>query len=614
MKIRDLNQIKSIIVTMVLVLFGVTNIFSQNFVVGEFKYTVLSNSIADKSDKSIWVTGHIDGAETKGHINIPETVVWEGELYPVTGIWSAFLGCSGLTSVRIPTSVKTINDYSFAGCSGLTSITIPNSVEFIGGFAFDGCTKLTSVDIPSSVTYIGGYAFENCTSLDHITISDSEINIYHNAFNNTKWYNEQPDGLLYLNNCCLGYKGDKPCGILHVKDGIRQIAAYAFYDCSDLTGALVIPNSVISIGSGAFSHCNGFNGLLTLSNSLHEIGDGAFENCSGFIGDLILPESLMIIGDQAFYNCSGFTGTLNIPNKVSKIGSRAFGGCRGFNENLVIGNSVTYIGHSAFADCVGFKCDLIIPKSVSFIEVCAFENCIGFNGKLTIENHSATIADNAFKGCDNLNLPDSHKYVDLGLPSGTLWATCNVGAATPEGYGDYFAWGETNPKINYTEKTYKYGYYDYEGYYNYRINGLTKYCTYSMYGINDTFTDELTVLEPSDDAATVNWGSEWCTPTYNQWKELFENTTKTWATRNGVKGCLLTANNGNSLFLPAAGIRLGRRLVSSGDECNFWSSSLNRSEPYYALAPLLQPGFYLPERANTFRYTGRSVRPVRTMP
>ena len=99
---------------------------------------------------------------------------------------------------------------------------------------------------------------------------------------------------------------------------------------------------------------------------------------------------------------------------------------------------------------------------------------------------------------------DGHAYVDLGLPSGTLWATCNVGASSPEEYGDYFAWGETEPKNDYNWSTYKYC----KG----SSTTMTKYCTSSSYGTVDNKTE----LEPSDDAATVNWGSNWQMPSLEQ--------------------------------------------------------------------------------------------------
>ena len=159
-----------------------------------------------------------------------------------------------------------------------------------------------------------------------------------------------------------------------------------------------------------------------------------------------------------------------------------------------------------------------------------------------------------------------HGYVDLGLPSGLLWATCNVGAETAEEYGDYFAWGETQPKDYYYWSTYQYC--------NGSSSTLTKYCNNSSNGYNG-YTDNLTTLLPEDDAATANWGSDWRMPTNEEWQELYNNTTVTWTTRNGVDGRLFTASNGNSLFLPAAGFRNGSYLAGAGGNGDYWSSSLN---------------------------------------
>ena len=198
---------------------------------------------------------------------------------------------------------------------------------------------------------------------------------------------------------------------------------------------------------------------------------------------------------------------------------------------------------------------------------------------------------------------NGHDYVDLGLPSGTLWATCNVGADTPEGYGDYFAWGETTQKTTYDWSTYKYcngG----EG-----LNTLTKYCSDSNFGYNG-FTDTLTVLQLMDDAATANWGSGWCMPTVEQWRELYLYTTHTWMAQNGVNGRLFTASNGNSLFLPAVGYRWDDVHNSAGSIGYYWSSSLDTLSPYNAWNFNFSSGGYY-----VFDYPrseGRSVRPVRS--
>ena len=198
-----------------------------------------------------------------------------------------------------------------------------------------------------------------------------------------------------------------------------------------------------------------------------------------------------------------------------------------------------------------------------------------------------------------------HAYVDLGLPSGLLWATCNVGAETPEDYGDYFAWGETQPKDFYDWSTYQHS----NGGTSWPNPNLTKYCNNSSYGYND-YTDNLTTLLPEDDAATTNWGSEWRMPTVKEWDELYNNTTVTWTTQNDVNGRLFTASNGNSLFFPAADGRLGDNLIDAGSWGYYWSSSLNTDYPYMAWNFAFNSGNYGMNYLD--RSWGFSVRPVRS--
>ena len=195
---------------------------------------------------------------------------------------------------------------------------------------------------------------------------------------------------------------------------------------------------------------------------------------------------------------------------------------------------------------------------------------------------------------------NGHEYVDFGLPSGTLWATCNVGATTPEGYGNYYAWGETTTKSTYEWSTYRY------------CNGsssntLTKYCNSSSCG-NNGFTDNLTTLQLSDDAARANWGGDWRMPTKAEWEELKNNTTVTWTTQNGVYGKKFTASNGNSLFLPAAGFRIDGSLYDAGSHGYYWSSSLYTDYPGYAWNIYFDSDeCYM---GSDKRYYGRSVRAV----
>ncbi len=171
-----------------------------------------------------------------------------------------------------------------------------------------------------------------------------------------------------------------------------------------------------------------------------------------------------------------------------------------------------------------------------------------------------------------------NEYVDLGLPSGTLWATCNVGANSPEEYGEYFAWGETEPKSEYT---------------------ASNYTLYSS-----------STLAPSVDAAYVNWGSTWCTPSDAQLQELINSnyTTTAWTSLNGINGRKITSkSNGNSIFLPAAGDRSGIELYGAGSSGYYWSCERDGSDVHSMYFSSNGCGFEDEDAG----FYGQSVRPVR---
>ena len=195
-------------------------------------------------------------------------------------------------------------------------------------------------------------------------------------------------------------------------------------------------------------------------------------------------------------------------------------------------------------------------------------------------------------------------WVDLGLPSGLLWATRNVGASSPEGYGDYFAWAETQPKSWYDWDNYTYSCHD--DYYP----DLTKYCNDSDYGCNG-YTDNLTILQAGDDAATANWGNGCRTPTLEEWEELIDHCTSVWTTQNGVYGRRFTGPNGNTLFLPAAGYRRDDNLDYAGSGGYYWSSSLYTGRPNRAWYCLFTSG-YSSMDSYYGRDHGHSVRAVRS--
>lgn len=201
------------------------------------------------------------------------------------------------------------------------------------------------------------------------------------------------------------------------------------------------------------------------------------------------------------------------------------------------------------------------------------------------------------------------EYVDLGLPSGTLWATCNIGANSPEEFGDYLCWGETegflSGKTLFNMETYKWS----EG----TNRSMTKYCYNSSFGYGG-FTDNLTELELEDDAAYVNWGPKWRMPSRTQFDELINNNyiTKERITQNGVVGFKFTSkSNYNSIFLPTAGFRdYTATLKDAGSECYYWSRTLSNEDPsrgisFSSYQNNIGPSIY-PSRA-----LGYSVRPVR---
>ena len=166
----------------------------------------------------------------------------------------------------------------------------------------------------------------------------------------------------------------------------------------------------------------------------------------------------------------------------------------------------------------------------------------------------------------NENDKDKHEYVDLGLPSGTLWATCNVGASKPEEYGDYFAWGEIEPKKTYEYENYKLGA---------KEGKVTKYCTNSYWGVVDNKLE----LLPEDDAATANWGSNWCMPSKDQFDELKNSdyTTIEKTTLNGIDGVKVTSKkNGKTLFFPEAG-EYWYENFTHNDSGTYWTRSVEET-------------------------------------
>ena len=302
---------------------------------------------------------------------------------------NAFEECETLTSVTIPDSVTTISEYAFMGCSSLVSVTIPDSVTSIGLCAFDGCSGLESITIPDSVTDLG------------------------EAFSDTAWYDNQPDGMIYIGNTAYKMKGECPAEVT-IKDGTSAICGSAFKGCETLT-SVTIPDSVTSIGYLAFALCTSMTSVsipdsvkridsqaflgceslesITFPDSLENIGYQAFEatawldnqpdgliyagKCAYLMkgtcpSEVAIKEGTLSICGKAFQNCSELT-SVTIPDSVSCIDSWAFSGCINLSS-VTFPDSLVDIGADAFEKCRGLT-SVTIPDSVMKIGVGAFSNC-----------------------------------------------------------------------------------------------------------------------------------------------------------------------------------------------------------------------------------------------
>ena len=205
----------------------------------------------------------------------------------------------------------------------------------------------------------------------------------------------------------------------------------------------------------------------------------------------------------------------------------------------------------------------------------------------------------------------TEEYVDLGLPSGIKWAKRNLGASKPSDYGNYYTWGETEPKAEYTWATYKWmqtGQSDWKHITKYTIaDGKTEGIWYDAGG--NFVGDNKTTLEAADDAATRKLGSPWRMPTMIELQELIDHCTWTWTTQDGKNGYEVKGTNGNSIFLPAAGYREGSELNGAGSWGRYWSSSLSTGRSFNARVLYFRSDGHAWN--DTSRYPGFTVRPVR---
>lgn len=486
----------------------------------------------------------------------------------VTSTWNVFDGCSNLKHITIPEFITYVG--SFQNCSSLKSVTLPSGIKILPYHCFDGCCALTSVDLPSGIIALYDYCFSNCGALTSVFL---------------------PAGITTIPDYC--FQNCTSLSTIELPSGIKVIGSAAFDNCSSIN-SFTFPATLTNIGNYAFSGCTSLTSISLAAGVLP--GDYAFNGCSA-LASAVLPSGMTSIPKGLFQNCKSLR-TITWPSVLKSIGNFAFWGCR-FEENdytLELPSTVTSIGTSAF----GFIRHLIVTSN-SAVSIAGDSFQLGYTflyvPKGMVELYKVRTNWSNYKN-QILSIGDYPsmqvgKAIDLGLS--VKWAMVNVGAAWSEEYGAYFAWGETDQKSKYDWSTYKWC--------NGSGNTQTKYNNDSGYGT----VDNKTVLDLEDDAAHANWGINWRMPTYEEWEELRINCTSIWIVQNDISGTLFIGPNGNSIFLPAAGCRLGTDLLNTGASCHYWSSSLTNPGCAYNVYCSSTAFFWLP---TIYRYYGLSVRPV----
>lgn len=329
----------------------------------------------NQSEMTAEVTMPDNQSDYSGEMSIPAEVIYNGNTYSVTSI----------------------GNWAFSCCSALTSISIPNSVTSIGEWAFELCSALTSISIPNSVTYIGK-----------------------EALNSTGYYKNQPNGVVYLDNCAIGLKGN--ITDLTFKAGTRLIASEAFYNKEDLI-SVIIPGTVVSIGDNAFGDDYNLTSV-TIKDGVETIGRGAFANCWA-LTTISIGYGVTSIGRNAFYQCSGLT-SISIPNSVTSIGENAFYWCNNL-ASITMPSNVS-VGDGAFEETEWYNNQ---PDGLMYFGDVAYryKGTMPENTSIEIKEGTTALLANVFSGCSGLtsiSIPNSVKSIG----GGAFWRCNNLTSIT----------------------------------------------------------------------------------------------------------------------------------------------------------------------------------------
>ena len=328
----------------------------------------------------------------------------------------------------------TITDYDgMASSLSIPSAINGHTVKQIDTGALSDNRIITSVTIPNGVTTIGFSAFNGCIKLEKIKFSSNLDTVCENAFNNTKWFNNQSNGLVYVGKVAYKYKGDMPRNTkITVKSDTVSISESAFKDCANLT-AILIPSSVKHIDKYAFYNCQGLT-KLNFNDGIERIENDAFGSCEK-LTSVNFSETLKSIGAFAFVECKKLS-EITIPQSVTSVGEYAFSGCENL-ASVTVSDDLPYVGGRAFEktkwlnsqpdgvvyigkSAYGYKGDM--PKNTELSLKSGITNISGYafyeEKNLTSVKIPETvnrIGNWAFLDCEglkNVNIPDGVKRIE----------------------------------------------------------------------------------------------------------------------------------------------------------------------------------------------------------
>ena len=492
---------------------------------------------------------------------------------------------NGVGVIRFKTDVTEVGVngvnwvYAFQNVANLRAITFPHSVKLIGSGTFWGCPNLKTVHFPAHLEKLGDNLFGNCDAITELNIPE-----FDEVFNpNGAQYENQ---LFYCSNLakftgpyasedgrCLIKDGTllaiAPAGLtsFEVPEGVTEIRRHTFR--SQIFQTISLPSTLQGIGAECFAYSNITQ--ITLPVSLEWIDDQAFYSTR--LSKVHIPAATEL-GKNVFDSCSylrEFSGRyasedgryLSRDNAIiafAPAGLNYYSVPEGiveiacdmpFNSVCLPASLERITGNRAFIGRWGTHVVVSmadVPPTWTYQYYTPGEGISIYVPAASVDAYKATEGWDAFGGYIR-PLPQVSEAVDLGLPSGLKWASCNLGAIYPEEEGMFFCWGDVFPQGSYWARSTN-RYYDEETY------SWTKY---------NSDEDAWTELEAMDDAATHWLGADWRTPTYEDWDELLENCTSTYVTENGISGYRFEAENGNSIFLPGS--------VTSNYSI-YWSSTL----------------------------------------